>query len=131
MLLHTEKYFENIDWIYISHIYTLNLKLLIVLKGLIILRLTIQVSYGIYWYAKLSLTSGKVYDAVLEVDKNLQLLTVLKGLFILSVIHYTICGAVCFQFTNFLCDDWENIYTLSYYHHQIGSRNYYPLFRVR
>ena len=29
------------------------------------------------------------------------------------------------------CDDWENIYTLSYYHHQIGSMNYYPLFRVR
>ena len=44
---------------------------------------------------------------------------------------YTICGAVCFQFTHFPCDDWENIYTLSYYHHQIGSMNYYPLFRVR
>ena len=29
---------------------------------------------------------------------------------ILSVIHYTICGAVCFQFTRFPCDDWENIY---------------------
>ena len=50
---------------------------------------------------------------------------------ILSVIHYTICGAVCFQFTHFSCDDWRNIYTLSYYHHQIGSMNYYPLFRVR
>ena len=25
----------------------------------------------------------------------------------------------------------EYIYTLSYYHHQIGSMNYYPLFRVR
>ena len=51
---------------------------------------------------------------------------------ILSVIHYTICGAVCFQFTNSSCDDWENKYTLSHYHHnQIGSMNYYPLFRVR
>ena len=50
---------------------------------------------------------------------------------ILSVIHYTICGAVFFQFTYFLRDDWENIHTLSYYHHQIGSMNYYPLFRVR
>ena len=49
---------------------------------------------------------------------------------ILSVIHYTICGAVCFQFTHFPCDDWENIYTLSYYHHQIGYMNYCPLFRV-
>ena len=35
--------------------------------------------------------------------------------------HYTICGAVCFQFTHFRCDDWENIYTLSYYHHQIET----------
>ena len=40
-------------------------------------------------------------------------------------------GALCFQFTHFSCDDWENIYTLSYYHHQIGSMNYYPLFRVK
>ena len=51
--------------------------------------------------------------------------------YVLSVIHYTICGAVCFQFTHFSCDDWENICTLSYYHHQIGSMNYYPFFRVR
>ena len=49
---------------------------------------------------------------------------------ILSVIHYTICGAVCFQVIHFPCDYWKNIYTLSYYHHQIGSMNYYPLFRV-
>ena len=33
------------------------------------------------------------------------------------VIHYSMCGAVCFQFTHFSCDDLENIYTLSYYHH--------------
>ena len=33
--------------------------------------------------------------------------------------------------THFPCIDWENIYTLSYYHHRIGSMNYYPLFRVR
>ena len=50
---------------------------------------------------------------------------------ILSVIHYTICGAVCFQVTLFFRDDWENIHTLFYYHHQIGSINYYPLFSVR
>ena len=50
---------------------------------------------------------------------------------ILSVIHYKIRGAVRFQLTHFPCDDWENIYILSYYHHQIGSMNYYPLFRVR
>ena len=33
--------------------------------------------------------------------------------------------------THFSCDYWDNIYTLSYYHHQIGGMNYYPLFRVR
>ena len=42
---------------------------------------------------------------------------------ILSIIHYAICGAVCFQINHFSCDDWESIYTLSYYHHQIGSMN--------
>ena len=28
--------------------------------------------------------------------------------YVLSVIHYTICGAVCFQFTHFSCDDWDD-----------------------
>ena len=50
---------------------------------------------------------------------------------VFSVIHYKICRAVCLQFTHFPCDDWENMHTLSYYHHQIGSMNHYPLFRVR
>ena len=51
---------------------------------------------------------------------------------IFSVIHYTICGAVCFQLTRLSCDHWENMYTLSYHHHhQNGSMNYYSLFRVR
>ena len=29
---------------------------------------------------------------------------------IFSVNHYTIYGAVCFQFTHLPCDDWDNIY---------------------
>ena len=33
---------------------------------------------------------------------------------ILSVIHNAICGAVCFQFAHFSCDDWENIYIYIY-----------------
>ena len=49
---------------------------------------------------------------------------------ILSVIHYTIFGAVCFQFTNFLRDDWENIL---FCHHKYRKYelNFYPLFKVR
>ena len=31
---------------------------------------------------------------------------------ILSVIHYTVCGTVCWQFTHFPCDDCVNIYIL-------------------
>ena len=56
---------------------------------------------------------------------------------ILSVIHYTIRGAVCFQFTHFLVMiDIIYIYSLSHHHHhhhhhQIVSMNYYPLFRFR
>ena len=53
---------------------------------------------------------------------------------ILSVIHYTICGAACFQFTHVPCDDWDKIYIYIYtlsYRHQIGSMNYYRLLRVR
>ena len=34
---------------------------------------------------------------------------------ILSVIHYTTCGVYVFQFTHFICDDWENIHTLILY----------------
>ena len=42
------------------------------------------------------------------------------------------CVGLCFQFTLFLCDDWDDIYTLSNYHHQIGSMyELYPFFRVR
>ena len=29
---------------------------------------------------------------------------------IFSITHYTMNGAVCFQFTHFPCDDWENIH---------------------
>ena len=50
---------------------------------------------------------------------------------IISPLSIIQCGAVCFQFTHFSCDDWENIHNLSYYHHQIGSMSYHPLFRVR
>ena len=79
------------------------------------------------------------YHHCANLSEDIELLKCLSDIFcrvckikhILSIIHYTICGAVCFQFTHFSCDNRENIYTLSYYHHQIGSMKYYPLFRVR
>ena len=46
----------------------------------------------------------------MPVRYNLSSVWVIKVKHILSVIQSTICGAVCFQFTHFLFDDWENIY---------------------
>ena len=78
------------------------------------------------------------YHHCTNIHEDIELIKCLSDIFcrvckirhILSVIHYTVGGAVCFQFTHFLVMI-ERIYTLSYYHHQIGSMNYYPLFRVR
>ena len=46
----------------------------------------------------------------------------------LSIIQYV--GLYVFSLPISI-DDGENMYTLSYYDHQIGSMNHYPLFRVR
>ena len=40
-------------------------------------------------------------------------------------------GSVCTQLMHFFYDDCENMCTISYYHYQIGSMTYLPLFRVR
>ena len=50
---------------------------------------------------------------------------------ILSIIFHATYGSLCIQLTDFSYDDFENTYTLFYYHHQIGSMNHLPLFRVR
>ena len=42
---------------------------------------------------------------------------------ILLVMFYAIHVAVCYQFYPFLFDDYKNICTSSYYHHQIGNMN--------
>ena len=43
---------------------------------------------------------------------------------ILCIIFLALHGAVCFQLTQYSYDDTENICTLSYFHHQIGSMSY-------
>ena len=49
-----------------------------------------------------------------------------------SHFFHAVYGAVCIQLTHFSCDGCENMCTVSYYyHHQIGSMNHLPLFRVR
>ena len=80
------------------------------------------------------------YHHCANLSEDIELIKCLSDIFcecvskirhILLVINYTIHGAVCFQFTHFLVMiERIYIYTLSCYHHQIGSMNYYPLFRV-
>ena len=83
------------------------------------------------------------YHHCAKLSEDIELIKCLSDMFcrvckikhILSVVHYTnhytLCGVVCFQFTQSLCDDSDNIYTLSYHHHQIGSMSYYLLIMVR
>ena len=81
-------------------------------------------------YYSLSTTIWRHWTHKMPVKYSLSSVWVREGIFS-RLIHYKTHGAVCFQLTHFPCDDWENIYTLSYYHHRIGSMNYYPLFGVR
>ena len=58
------------------------------------------------------------YHHCANLSEDIELIKCLSDIFcrvckikhIFSVNHYTTCGAVCFKFTNFPCDDWENIY---------------------
>ena len=54
---------------------------------------------------------GRHWTYKMPVRYNLSSVWVRLSIFS-QVIHYTICGAVCFQLTHFLSDDWENIYIL-------------------
>ena len=40
---------------------------------------------------------------------------------VLSIIFHAMYGVVCIQLTHSFYGDCENTFTLSYYHHQIGS----------
>ena len=101
-----------------------------------------------WWLRHLLWNCPDIHQTISRLSEDIGLIKCLSDIFcwvckinhILSVIHYTIhytiCGAVWFQFTHSPCDDWDiYIYIyfvlLSYYHHQIRSMNYYPLFRVR
>ena len=59
------------------------------------------------------------YHQCVNLSEDIELIKCLSDIFcrgvseikhILSVIHYTMYGAVCFQFTHSPCDDWENIH---------------------
>ena len=75
------------------------------------------------------------YHHCANLSEDIELIKCLSDIFCpvcifsqLSIIQYV---GLCFQFTHFPCDVRENIFTLFCYHHQNGSMNYYPLFRVR
>ena len=100
----------------------------------------IRIQFGMQIVLVCLYSTPSHYHHCANLSEGIELIKYLSDIFvecvstikhILSVIQYTICGAVCFQFTHSSCDDWDNIYTLPYYHHQIESMNNYPLFTVR
>ena len=63
-------------------------------------------------------TPSSHYHNCANLSEDIELIKCLSGTFcqivnkiehILSVIHYTIYGTVCFQFTHFPFDDWDNL----------------------
>ena len=97
------------------------------------------VGYVLAWrsYSFVCTLQHLIIIIVQTLSEDIELIKCLSNIIFVSKIKkfyqlsITICGAMCFQFTHSLRDDWENIHTLSYYHNQIGSMNYYPLFMVR
>ena len=64
-------------------------------------------------------TAPSHYHHCANLSEDIELIKCLSDIFfqrvseikhILSVIHYTIYGAVCFQFANLPCGDWDDIY---------------------
>ena len=78
------------------------------------------------------------YHHCANLSEDIELLKCLSDIFcrvckirhILPVIYYTIRGAVCFQFTPFPCDDWENIYIYIYFVLLSSSHRNYELLPI-
>ena len=78
------------------------------------------------------------YHHCASLSEDIELIKCLSDIFcrvckikhILSVIHYTTCGSVCFQFTYFLCDDLENIYIYIYFVLLSSSNRRYELLSI-
>ena len=128
---------ENSDW----GRYWDNRKFVFIIILQFMLSANIRIRFGLQILLVCLYSTPSHYHHCADLSEGIELIKCLSDIYfvdcvntikhILSVIHYTRCGAVCFQFTHFCCDDWENIYYMSYYHHQIGSINYNPLFRAR
>ena len=79
-----------------------------------------QIRFGLQIvFVSLYLTPSH-YHHFANLSEDIELIKCLSDIFcreckikqILSVIHYTIWMEMCFQFTHFPCDDWDNIYIL-------------------
>ena len=88
--------------------------------------LFVHYTISLSWLCKLYLKTLDLKKCLSDITCRCVRLSIFSQL---SIIQYV--GLCVFSLPIFICDDWENIYTLSYYYHQIGSMNYCPLFRVR
>ena len=80
----------------------------------------IRIRFGLQIVLVCLYSTPSHYHHCANLSEGIELIKCLSDIFcrvckikhILSVIHYTICGTVCLQFTHFSSDDWENIYIL-------------------
>ena len=77
-----------------------------------------QICFGLQIMLICLYSTPSPYRHYANLSDDIELIKCLSDMFcrvckikhIFSVIHYTIYRAVCFQFTHFPCDDWENIH---------------------
>ena len=105
----------------IAYTFRENRKFVFIIIVQLMMRANSQIRFGVQIVFVRLYSTPSHYQHCANLSKGIELIKCLSDIF---------CR-VCFQFTHFPCHAWENIYTLSYFHHQIGSVNYYPLFRVR
>ena len=98
-------------WIVYCVIYNRDFVFIIIVQ--IMMSASIRIRFGLQIvFVCLYITPSHYYHCA-NLSENIELMKCLSDIFcrvckikhIFSVIHYTIHGAVCFQFTHFPCDD--------------------------
>ena len=104
-------------------------------QDVVVLDMALNEAYNLYYHKITPLTCNiKIYLKTLKLQNACHIYFVecvskIKHIFSqLSIIQYIVLCVFSLPISLVMI---ERIYTLSYYHHQIRSMNYYPLFRVR
>ena len=105
---------------FLTHLCTWELVFIIIVQFM--MSANIRIHFGLQIVLVCLYSTPSHYHHCAKLSEGIELIECLSDVFcqvckikhILSVIHYTTCGAVCFQLTHSSCDDWENIYIYIY-----------------